>query len=92
MTPLWDIRKTRNELPAIIWDEHQISIWDEHLGRTYECTYVREKPLIEVGAPPNDPKIKSKSKVRIEGTMKNESCSTTLVDPKTVLSPTQPQK
>ena len=34
-----------------------------------------------------DPKIKSKSKVRIEGTIENESCSTTCVDPKTVVDP-----
>ena len=32
----------------------------------------------------NDPEIKSKSKVRIERNIENESCSTTLVDPKTV--------
>ena len=32
----------------------------------------------------NDPKIKSKSKVRIEGTIENKSCSTTQVDQKTV--------
>ena len=33
----------------------------------------------------NDPKIKYKSKVRIEETIENKSCSTTWVDPKTVL-------
>ena len=32
----------------------------------------------------NDPKIKSKSNVRIEGNIENESCSTTKVDPKTL--------
>jgi len=32
----------------------------------------------------NDPKIKSKSNVIIERNKENESCSTTLVDPKTV--------
>ena len=32
----------------------------------------------------NDPKIKSKSNVRIEGNTENESCSTTWVDPKIV--------
>ena len=35
----------------------------------------------------NDPKIKSKSKVRIERNRENESCSTTCVDPKTVVKP-----
>ena len=35
----------------------------------------------------NDPKIKSKSKVRIGGTIENISCSTTWVDPKTVFEP-----
>ena len=48
----------------------------------------------------NYPKIKSKSKVRIEGTIENKSCSTTLVDPKKVIesfsnpkySPLGPQK
>ena len=35
----------------------------------------------------NDLKIKSKSKVRIEGTIENESCSTTRVDPKPVFEP-----
>ena len=35
----------------------------------------------------NDPKIKSKSNVRIEGNIENESCSTTRVDPKTVVEP-----
>ena len=35
----------------------------------------------------NDPKVKSKSKVRIEGTIENKSCSTTWVDPKTVFEP-----
>ena len=44
------------------WDEHQISILDEHLGRTYESTYVRtyvrKKPLIEVGAPPKKPRTR----------------------------------
>ena len=47
------------------WDEHQISIWDEHLRRTYEFTYIRtyvstEKPLMEVGAPPNKHKMPKK--------------------------------
>ena len=32
----------------------------------------------------DDPKIKSKSNVRIEGNTENEGCSTTWVDPKTV--------
>ena len=35
----------------------------------------------------NDPKIQSKSKVRNEGSIESKSCSTTLVDPKTVLEP-----
>ena len=35
----------------------------------------------------NDPKIKSKSNVRIKGNIDNESCSTTWVDPKTVFGP-----
>ena len=35
----------------------------------------------------NDLKIKSKSNVRIEGDIENESCSTTRVDPKTVFEP-----
>ena len=35
----------------------------------------------------NDPKIKSKSNVRIEGNIENESCSTTWVDPQTVFEP-----
>ena len=34
-----------------------------------------------------NPKIKSKSKVRIEGTIENKSFSTTWVDPKTVFEP-----
>ena len=34
-----------------------------------------------------DPKIKSKSKVRIEGTVETETCSTTWVDPKKVFEP-----
>ena len=33
-----------------------------------------------------DPKTKSKSKVRIEGNLENKSCSTTQVDPKTILT------
>ena len=32
----------------------------------------------------DDPKIKSKSKVRIEGNIENESCSSAIIDPKTV--------
>ena len=32
----------------------------------------------------NDPKIKSKTNVRIEGNIENESCSTTWVNPKTI--------
>ena len=41
----------------------------------------------------NDPKIKSKSNVRIEGNIENESCSTTWIDTKTVtnLTPTTKQ-
>ena len=35
----------------------------------------------------NDPKIKSKSNVRIERNKENESCSTTWVDPKLVVEP-----
>ena len=35
----------------------------------------------------NDPKIKSNSNVRIQGIIENESCSTTLVDQKTVFEP-----
>ena len=37
--------------------------------------------------PKNDPKIKSKSIVRIWGNIENESCSTTWVDPKAVVGP-----
>ena len=48
------------------------------------------RPQNSFWAPPrpqkvkNDPKIKSKSKVRIEGTIENKSYSTTWVHPKTV--------
>ena len=35
----------------------------------------------------NDQQIKLESKVRIEGTIENESCSTTRVDPKIVFKP-----
>ena len=35
----------------------------------------------------DDPKIKSKSNVRIERNKEDESCSTTYVDPKTVVEP-----
>ena len=35
----------------------------------------------------NDPNIKSKSNARVEGNIENESCSTTWVDPKTVVKP-----
>ena len=35
----------------------------------------------------NDPKIKSKSNVRIERNTEYESCSTSWVDPKTVFEP-----
>ena len=35
----------------------------------------------------NDPKIKSKSNVRIEGNIENEICSITRVDRKTVFKP-----
>ena len=35
----------------------------------------------------NDPKIKSKVNVRIERNEENENCSTTRVDPKTVVEP-----
>ena len=35
----------------------------------------------------NDPKIKSKLKVRIQGTIENKSYSTKLVDPITVFEP-----
>ena len=35
----------------------------------------------------NDPKVKSKSNVRIEGKIETDSCSITRVDPKTVVKP-----
>ena len=35
----------------------------------------------------NYPKIRSKSNVRIEGNIENESCSTTQIDPRTVFKP-----
>ena len=35
----------------------------------------------------NYPKIKSKLNVKIEGNIENESCSTTWVDPKTIVEP-----
>ena len=35
----------------------------------------------------NDPNIKSKSNARVEGNIENESCSTSLVDPKAVVEP-----
>ena len=35
----------------------------------------------------NDPKIKSKSKVRIERTIDKKNCSTTWVEPETVFEP-----
>ena len=35
----------------------------------------------------NDPKIKSKSNVRIEGNIENESCLTAWLDPKKVVEP-----
>ena len=40
----------------------------------------------------NSPKIKSNSKVRIEGSIENETCSTILVDPKTFFNSNQPPK
>ena len=42
-----------------------------------------------MGAPKSQkyPKIKSKSNVRIEGTIENKSCSATWVDPKTGFQP-----
>ena len=40
----------------------------------------------------SDPKIKSKSKGRIEENVKNKSCLTTRVDPKQFLNPTPTQK
>ena len=40
----------------------------------------------------NGPKIKSKSKGRIEGTIKNKSCSNTWVDSKQFLNPTLTSK
>ena len=40
----------------------------------------------------NDQQIKLESKVRIEGTIENESCSTTRVDPKTVFNLTRTPK
>ena len=39
-----------------------------------------------------DLKIMSKSKVKIEGTLGNKSCSTTWIDPKAVLKPTPSPK
>ena len=42
-----------------------------------------QKQLIRAPKSKTDPKIKSKSKVRIEGTIENKSSSTTWVDPKT---------
>ena len=35
----------------------------------------------------SDPKIKSKSKVKVEENIENKICSTTQVDPKTVFEP-----
>ena len=35
----------------------------------------------------NEPKIQSKSKVRIGGPIENENCSTTWIDPKSVFEP-----
>ena len=53
-------------------------------------------PLHFVAGAKNDPKIKSKSKVRIEGAIENESFSTTRVNPKTIFElknrPLGPQK
>ena len=41
----------------------------------------------------NDPNIESKSNARVEGNIENESCSTSLVDPKTVFEPhNEPKK
>ena len=39
-----------------------------------------------------NPKIKSKSNVRIEGNLENESCSTIWVDPKQFSNPTPTSK
>ena len=46
-----------------------------------------QKKPIRVQKVKNDPNIKSKSNARVEGNIKNESCSTTSVDPKTVVKP-----
>ena len=67
-------------------------------NESYSTTWVDLKTVFEaypqpqkwpISAPKNqkDPEIKSKLKVRIEGTLENKISSTTWVDPKTVLEP-----
>ena len=46
-----------------------------------------KKQAIRAPKVKNDPKIKSISKVRIEGTIENKSFSTKRVDPKTAFEP-----
>ena len=58
------------------------------LKMTFFCPK-KQKKNIPVGPQTvkNNPKIKSKSDVRIEGNKENKSCSTTRVDPKTFAEP-----
>ena len=46
-----------------------------------------QKQAIRAQKSKNNPKIKSKSKVRIEGTIENKSCSAIQIDPKNVFEP-----
>ena len=50
-------------------------------------TLTQKKPLGPKKSKKTTQKIESKSNVKIERTIENKSCSTTLVDPKTVFEP-----
>ena len=66
----------------------------KHSQNTFSTLPLAPKqPIMASKIKKNNPKIKSKSKVRIRGTIENVGCSTTWVDPKTISEPEpKPQK
>ena len=60
------------------------TIWADSKAVFEPYTPPLKLPILQTKKVKNDPKIKSKSKVRVKGIIDNESFSTTSVDPKTI--------
>ena len=84
MTPKLGESKYQNWRKHTKWKLNNCMSRPQNIDKPYSNPKYRPLGPQEVK---NNPKIKSKSNIRIEGNIENESCLPTWVDPKTVIEP-----